>query len=304
MYKKNAKVFIPDKRNTIGQSLKATWLSAAKITAVMLRLDLLHPEVSGNKWFKLKYNFEAALRQQKDTVLTFGGAHSNHIAATAAAARLFKLNSIGIIRGDITQNGNPTLSRAVKNGMRLHFMGRAAYRHKDDNAFMQELQNKYPQAFLIPEGGKNDYGIKGAGEILQLCPQSDFTHICCPVGTGTTLTGLIASTRPEQEVIGFCALKKADEQRAFIKEKLRHQPVHARWQMRADDHFGGFAKRTKTLDDFMTAFQQECSIELDFIYTAKMVFGIKKLVDACYFPSGSKLLIIHTGGLQGNISTL
>lgn len=296
----NDNVITPGRRPAMLQPLQTTWLSAAGITAAMLRLDTLHPEVSGNKWFKLKYNFKAALRQQKDTVLTFGGPRSNHIAATAAAARLFRIKSIGIIGGGITRTDNPTLSTAVRNGMRLHFIGREAYRRKEDQAFIAELQNKYPEAFVIPEGGKNDYGIKGAAEILQLCPTPDFTHICCPVGTGTTLAGLISSAQPQQQIIGFCALKKADEQRSFIKEKLIDQVKQARWQVFTDDHFGGFARRPKMLDDFMGAFQQECDIELDFVYTAKMVFSIKKLVEARYFSPGSKLLLIHTGGLQGN----
>lgn len=282
------------------QPLKTVWLSSTQTEAVMLRLDLLHPQVSGNKWFKLKYNIEAAIQQNKDTILTFGGVRSNHIAATAAAARYFKIKSVGIIRGEAIQADNPTLQHATKNGMQLHFISREAYRHKATDPFLQELQNKFPRAFIVPEGGNNLLGIKGAGEILQLCNTSHFTHICCPVGTGTTLAGLIAAARPSQEIIGFSALKKAKDQCAFIERYLSTMPDHAGWKINTDYHFGGFAKRSKQLNDFMLDFYTECDVELDFVYTAKMMFGIKDLVEQKYFPSGSKLLIIHTGGLQGN----
>lgn len=290
--------------NVILQPLKTKWLSSGNTEAAILRLDLLHPQVSGNKWFKLKYNISEAIRQQKTTLLTFGGARSNHIAATAAACKLFKLKSIGIIRGDRTEADNPTLSPAAENGMELHFISRADYRKKEDISFLKALQHRFPQALIVPEGGNNLLGFKGTKEILPLCNISGFTHICCPVGTGTTLAGLIATAQPHQEVVGFSALKKTEEQKQRIHTYLTKEASLPRWQINTDYHFGGFARRNAELDRFMNAFQKETGTELDFIYTAKMLFGIKDLVEKNLFQKGSSILIIHTGGLQGNISRI
>lgn len=289
-----------DEARILLQPLKASWLSYNGIEASLLRLDLLHPEISGNKGFKLKYNIEAAIREGKNTILTFGGPYSNHIAATAAACKLLGLKSIGLIRGEPFSVNNFTLTRAKKHGMQLRFMTREQYRHKEAAAFLKRLQMDFPQAFIVPEGGNNIDGVKGAREILRVHDTTGFTHICCPVGTGTTLAGLIAEAKTAQKILGFSALKKTDEQIMAIKQYLEDAPAHAEWQIIMEYHFGGFARKTETLLAFMKAFEQQHGIPLDFIYTAKMLFGIKELVRKKKFPAGSKLLLIHTGGLQGN----
>lgn len=280
------------------QPLKTDWLLSANVSAAMLRLDLLHPEVSGNKWFKLKYNLEKALGMRKNTILTFGGARSNHIAATAAACRLSGLKSVGMIRGE--QADNPTLAHARAEGMQLYFMSREQYRNKKDPTFLKRLRERFPEAFILPEGGNNSWGIKGAGEILHTCETKTFTHICCPVGTGATLSGLIAQAESSQKILGFSALRKADEQRSTIKAYLKTLPNHTLWEIITEYHFGGFAKKTQTLLNFMEAFRIEHGVPLDFVYTAKMLFGIRDLAEKGRFPPGSRILLIHTGGLQGN----
>ncbi len=290
----------PDYSRIKLQPLKTTWLSAAKAEAAMLRLDLLHPDISGNKWFKLKYNIEAALQQNKKTLLTFGGARSNHIAATAAAASLFGLKSIGIIRGEATQKENPTLKRAQAQGMTLQFIGYSDYRRRSDSSFLKQIQEKFPHTFMIPEGGNNDLGIKGAKEILKCCDTSTFTHLCCPVGTGSTLAGIISQSNSEQSTLGFCALKKDEEQRTVIQNYLDQHNIKREWNIFSQYSMGGFAKKPKVLIEFMHSFEMQHHIPLDVIYNAKMLFGIKHLVEQKYFPAGSRILIIHTGGLQGN----
>jgi len=289
----------PDYTQIKLQTLKTSWLSSAGVEAAILRLDLLHPEISGNKWFKLKYNIEAALQQQKDTLLTFGGNRSNHIAATSAAAPKFGLKSIGIIRGAASKN--LTLERAQQHGMELKYISRTEYRKRNRPSFIKDIQTAYPQAYIIPEGGNNDLGIKGAEEILELCTASKFSHICCPVGTGSTLAGIISRTNHNQQVLGFCALKKANEQRAMVSNYVRSYFTHGNWEITTDYSLGGFAKKTQVLEKFIQDFKAECHIPLDFIYNAKMIWGIKDFIQNGHFPPGSKILIIHTGGLQGNL---
>src|SRR5699024_1094747 len=165
----------------------------------------------------------AALQHKKSTLLTFGGARSNHIAATAAAAALFGLKSIGIIRGEATQKENPTLKRAQAQGMTLQFIGYSDYRRRNTPSFLQNIQENFPHAFILPEGGNNDLGIKGAKEIMDCCNTSAFTHICCPVGTGSTLAGIISKTSPKQYVLGFCALSKNNEQENVVQHSLQQQ---------------------------------------------------------------------------------
>lgn len=284
------------------QPLQTSPLVAAEVEAVMLRLDLLHPTISGNKWFKLKYNLKAAVEQGKDTILTFGGARSNHIAATATACRILGLKSIGIIRGNVFDN--PTLTHAKKEGMRLFSISRAAYKNKEEAAYLRELNARFPNAYIIPEGGNNKLGIKGAEEILSLHDTQSFTHICCPMGTGATLAGLVTAAEKFQKVLGFSALRKADDQRLAIKKQVENIQDPADWEILTNYSFGGFAKKTKTLTDFMDSFYQKTGIPLDFVYTAKMMFGITDLVEKEQIPPLSRLLILHTGGLQGNKSAI
>lgn len=260
------------------------------------REDLLHPEVSGNKFRKLKYNLLDALNTGCKTVLTFGGAYSNHIAATAAACRLLGLNSIGVIRGEELCNkfhGNPTLKKASDDGMQLKFVSRSDYRLKDQESFIEVLQREFGDFYLIPEGGTNVLAVKGTQEILKSFDK-DFDYICSAVGTGGTLAGLINSSYSNQKVLGFPALKGD-----FLTQEVKRFVTKDNWDLVSDYHFGGYAKTTEELMSFINCFYKEQQILLDPIYTGKMLFGIIDLIKKGYFKSNSKILAIHTGGLQG-----
>jgi 1-aminocyclopropane-1-carboxylate deaminase len=256
----------------------------------------IHPEVSGNKFRKLKYNLEAAIREGFGGVLTFGGAFSNHIAATAAAGKLLDISTVGIIRGEELDKDidlNPTLSYAKASGMDLEFISRAAYRNKNEVSFLKSLNIKYPNFYIIPEGGTNARAVRGCSEILTE-KDRDFDVICCAVGTGGTISGLINSSLPHQKIIGFPALKGA-----FLNEDIRKFAQHSNWELCPDYSFGGYAKVNQELIQFINQFKIDFGIPLDPVYTAKMMFGIDDLVKKGFFSRSTKILAIHTGGLQG-----
>ena len=260
------------------------------------REDMAHRIVSGNKLRKLKYNLLEAAAQNQHQLLTFGGAFSNHIAAVAAVGKLNKIKTIGIIRGHELLNSidqNPTLRFAESCGMQLDFISRTDYRNKMDACFIQKLQQKWGSFYLIPEGGTNALAVQGCAEIL-LESDSDFDFICCAVGTGGTISGLINAAKNHKKVLGFPALKGD-----FLREEICKFATNQHWDLISDYHFGGYGKVTVELIDFINRFYIETGIPLDPIYTGKMVFGVVDLIQKNYFPEGSKILIIHTGGLQG-----
>jgi 1-aminocyclopropane-1-carboxylate deaminase len=260
------------------------------------REDLIHPEVSGNKFRKLKYNLLEAENQHKDTLLTFGGAFSNHIAATAAAGKEFGFKTIGIIRGEELagdMEANPTLSYAHSCGMHLEFISREAYRKKDSEEFIQALRLKFEDFYLLPEGGTNSLAIKGCEEILT--PEdSDFDYICVPVGTGGTMAGIINATEPYQQVIGFSALKGD-----FLNKEVSSYVTKNNWEVTDAFSFGGYGKVNAGLICFINNFKKETGIPLDPVYTGKMMYGITELAKAGKFKKKSRILAVHTGGLQG-----
>ncbi len=265
------------------------------VSLFIKRDDLLHPHISGNKFRKLKYNLVAAKAQNKTKLLTFGGAFSNHIVAVAAAGKEFGFETVGLIRGEelATQiEVNPSLKFARDCGMELEFISRENYRQKNDSALLLHWQKKYGDFYLLPEGGTNDLAIKGCEEILSAADQYDF--ICCAVGTGGTISGLINSAQPHQKIIGFPALKGD-----FLQEDIRNFTHNKNWELNTDYHFGGYGKITPELIRFMNDFNAQHQIPLDPIYTGKMVFGVLDLIQKKYFPKGSRILLIHTGGLQG-----
>lgn len=260
------------------------------------REDLIHPLVSGNKFRKLKYNLAHAKAGSHQTLLTFGGAFSNHIAAVAAAGKAIGMQTIGIIRGEELSakiSDNPTLQFAKDCGMRLEFVNREVYRNKTDAAFIQNLHDQFGRFYLIPEGGTNEAAVLGCEEILAES-DADFDFICCPVGTGGTISGLINSARPHQKILGFPALK-AD----FLNEEIRKFARNQNWDLVTGYHFGGYAKIDQDLIRFINRFYKETGIALDPVYTGKMIFGVMDLIRRDYFPEGSRILAIHTGGLQG-----
>ena len=264
------------------------------------RLDLIHPQISGNKFFKLKYNLLAAQQQGFSQVLTFGGAFSNHIAATAFAAQHFGFQSIGMIRGEelASQQFNPTLQTAQDLGMQLNFVSRTKYRLRHQAEYLQQLQQQYPQAFIIPEGGSNALAIQGTQEILSPDDLENYDVICCAVGTGGTLAGIIESSSEQQHVLGFSALKGD-----FLKHDIQQWTDKSNWSLTDAYCCGGYAKITPKLLQFMQQFEQQHHIPLEQVYTAKMMMGLLDLIQYHHFPAHTRILAIHTGGLQGKLKT-
>ena len=260
------------------------------------REDKIHPFVSGNKYRKLKYNLIEAKKSGFDTLLTFGGAYSNHIAAVASAGRNLGFKTIGVIRGeelfDKIEN-NATLRFAKQCGMQFKFVSREAYRNKTSESFLKNLKEKFGVFYTIPEGGTNALAIKGCEEILT-DKDKTFDYVCCAVGTGGTISGIINSSDANQQILGFPALKGD-----FLKEDISKFATKSNWKLITEYHFGGYAKINNELISFINSFKKDCEIPLDPVYTGKMLFGIFNLIEKNYFPKGSKVLAIHTGGLQG-----
>lgn len=277
------------------------------INLLVLRTDLNHPTISGNKWFKLKYNLQEAKQQNIKTVLTFGGAFSNHIAATAAAAKEYDFNSIGIIRGEEYPELNPTLKFATECGMKLHYVSRTLYHDKEAlNKYVNEI-NSGEDFYLIPEGGSNELGIKGCKEITLSIP-IDFDYICTACGTGATMAGVILSLKNEQKAIGFQVLKGENyikkEVSNWLNKFTNSNEQKNNWGINEDYHLGGYAKINQELKDFIKQFEHINNIPLDIIYTGKMMYGIYDMIKKGKFKKGETIVAIHTGGLQGNISLM
>ena len=263
------------------------------------REDLLHPIISGNKWRKLKYNLLAAKEAGETTLLTFGGAYSNHIHAVAGAAKEFGFKSIGVIRGEEHLPLNSTLKDAADLGMLFYYLDRTTYRKKHTNEVIESLRNRFGHFYLIPEGGTNELAIKGAAEIVEGI-ENDYDYFCLACGTGGTATGIISGLNGGSEVIGFSVLK-GDFHQQEIKTWLSSigKPELNNWHINLDYHFGGYAKYNKELIEFINDFKENYQIQLDPIYTGKMLFGIFNLIAKGKFPQKAKVLAIHTGGLQG-----
>jgi 1-aminocyclopropane-1-carboxylate deaminase len=260
------------------------------------REDLLHPVISGNKFRKLKYNLLAAKHQNKKILLTFGGAFSNHIVAVAGAGKEFGFETIGIIRGEELQekiNENPSLAVAQQFGMKFVFVSRDAYRLKETPEFLEKMQSQFGDFYLLPEGGTNELAIKGCEEIL-IEPDSEFSYICTSVGTGGTVSGIINGSSSHQNIIGFSSLKGD-----FLQKDIAKFANQKNWTINCEYHFGGYGKVTSELIEFINSFYIQYEIPLDPIYTGKMMFGILDLIQKDFFPPNSKILAIHTGGLQG-----
>lgn len=271
-------------------------LENLEYTLYIKRDDLLHPHVSGNKFRKLRYNLKKAKEENYSALLTFGGAFSNHILAVAAAGKEQGMKTIGVIRGEELRDkiaDNPTLLKAQEFGMVFEFVSREIYRTKNEASFIQYLKQKYGRFYLLPEGGTNDLAVKGCEEILE---ESDieFDFVCCAVGTGGTISGIINSSKVGQQVLGFPALKGD-----FLTEDICKFVTKTNWELVTDYHFGGYAKVTEELVLFINDFYQKYQVPLDPVYTGKMAFGVLDLMQNKKIPKGSKILMIHSGGLQG-----
>lgn len=264
---------------------------------LFLRLEYLnHPGISGNKFRKLKYNLIRMREEGFKTLLTFGGAYSNHVAAVAHAGNVYGINTVAIIRGDEIKHNymkNPTLAKATELGMQLKFVSRKLYREKGSQAMRNALKAEFGEFYLLPEGGTNMLAVKGCEEILHE-EDSVYDIICCPVGTGGTMAGLINSSMDHQTVLGFPALKGD-----FLSKEIRKYVNGNNWRMIHDYHFGGYGKINETLISFINRFKTETNIQLDPVYTSKMLFGILDMRLKGLIPEDKKTLAIHTGGLQG-----
>lgn len=288
-------------QHTPVQQIQVPVAEAAGIQLLIKREDLNHPTVSGNKWWKLKHNLVEARRQKHEALLTFGGAYSNHIFSTAAAARELGLKSIGIIRGEATLPMNPTLTFAKSCGMELKYVSRDEYKHKTEDQFIKSLHEEFGEFYLIPEGGTNALAVKGCAEFSrEVLAGIKFDYLCLAVGTGGTVAGILRGLNRESNVIGFSALKGG----SFLEDEVRNMlsasgddKVHT-WRIETHYHFGGYGKQTRELAEFIAHWDGQ-GVPLDPVYTSKAWYGIVDLTKSGYFKRGSTVLFLHTGGLQG-----
>lgn len=290
-----------EKKYSRTQEIHFSDIADKKVRLFVKREDELHPFISGNKYRKLTYNLLEAKRNNLSTLLTFGGAFSNHIAATAAAGFEHGFKTIGVIRGnelafnlESVLQQNPTLKFAAEQGMQFHFVSRSDYRLKTSEKFIDNLKKLFGEFYLVPEGGTNEFAVKGCEEILNVDDEK-YNFICSSIGTGGTISGIINSIKSNQKVIGFPALKGE-----FLKHEIEKYALNRNnWSINTHYHFGGYAKISSDLIAFINQFKIETKIPLDPIYTGKLMFGIIDLIKKNSFEEGSKILAIHTGGLQG-----
>ena len=283
------------------EKLQLPLLVSKKTEASVLRIDKIHETISGNKWFKLKYYLFEALKENYPGIVTFGGAYSNHILASACAAKMAGLESIGIIRGEEPKQLSHTLLQAKAFGMQIRFVNRECYLKKDTVGFLESLDINFSKYWRIPEGGAGSLGIRGASEILNYAGTGQYTHILCAVGTGTMFAGIINATAASQKIIGVSTLKGMAALSTQLQSLIRPERI-GQWEIIHDYHFGGYAKKSPELFAFMNELYLQTGLPTDFVYTGKLLFGIHHMAANDFFPPGSRLLVIHSGGLQGNIS--
>lgn len=273
-------------------------LITKKLSLAVLRLDKIHPVVSGNKLFKLHYFLEDAVNRSMPGILTFGGPYSNHLVATAFACKTANIRSVGLVRGEKPPTLSATLTSCIDYGMQLHFVSRKDYEQKERPGFIQQLPDCWKNYLVIPEGGYHPTGATGAALIMKFIPH-DTTHICTALGTATTTAGLLAGAAIHQQIIAIPVLKGMMD----IGKRLKYLHQYTdRLHVLNEYHFGGYAKRTPALLQFMNALYAQQPIPTDFVYTAKMMFAVFDSIDKNYFSAGNKIVCIHTGGLQGNTS--
>lgn len=288
------------------QRLQSPLLEQANIQLYVKRDDLIHPQFGGNKWRKLKYNLEYAREKQFDTLLTFGGAWSNHIYATAAAGKYFGFSTVGLIRGEEHKPLNTTLSFAKDCGMQLHYINRAEYRQKAEAAYQNKIKQQFGNVYILPEGGSNSLALRGCAETVKEISneiEKPFDFVCCASGTGATLAGLISAINPGQIAIGFSALKGGEFLNHEVETFLQREKTNSstkNWRIETGFHFGGYAKINDALIQFMSEFQLQYGFALDAVYTGKMFYGLFELIKAKRFKPGTSIIAIHSGGLQGN----
>jgi len=290
---------IIDERLAVIQPLNKVWYKG-KVSAIdMLRLDMLHPVISGNKWYKLRLNLAWAQDHGRQTVVTFGGAWSNHLVATAFAARQFSIKSVGIVRG-AQESLTQTLKDCREYGMELIFVSREDYALRHQPEWAEDMVRHFDEIYIIPEGGANERGRMGAGLINRFI-DDHYTHIILAVGTGTTMAGLRNALPVEQYMMGVVPMKHTGEQTHYISSHTDAGKVGS-WELLAEPLGGGFGKWNEILTGFMNDFYTENKIPLDVVYTSKMMYKVKAMLDDNHFSSCDRILCIHSGGLQGNVS--
>jgi len=281
-------------------------LTDAGLRLIIKREDLNHPLVSGNKWWKLKYNLSEAKQNNFETLLTFGGAYSNHIYATAAAAHELGFKSIGIIRGEETHPLNPTLTFAREKGMHLHYVSRNDYRDKTSPAFIHDMQNRFGKFYIIPEGGTNHYAIKGCIEFAKIISSVPADYVVLPVGTAGTISGIITGLQGAKQIVGIPVLKNG----TFLYDEINHwlkifsSASYGNWSLLTSYHHGGYAKTTPALLQFIAMMKDKHDLPLDPVYTGKLLWAVFEEIKKGNFKRGSTILAIHTGGLQGALNVI
>jgi 1-aminocyclopropane-1-carboxylate deaminase len=300
---------VPDLKNICLDNWNHSIFRQNRLEVDVIRLDKIHPDISGNKWFKLKYYIEKAKQANQLSLASFGGAYSNHLLALAASARLNGFRSIGFIRGEEPSLLSHILVSAKEQGMELRFLSRNDYEQQKRSTSFNQLNvsgsngwSEVNDTLLIPEGGAGAEGVRGSEEILNLVPIEKYTHICVAAGTGTTLAGLLNGSLPGQKLIGVSVLKGGQDLEPMDISWIKKREALDRVHMIQEDHFGGYAKYNGQLLDFMNEIFSESGIPTDFVYTGKLFFSVIRLAEMRLFSPGSRILVLHTGGLQGNRS--
>jgi 1-aminocyclopropane-1-carboxylate deaminase len=275
------------------QKIESDLLTHKSVNLFVKRDDLTNPYIQGNKWRKLKYNLERAQAMKCYTLLTFGGPKSNHIYATAAAGKAFGFKTIGVIRGYENLPLTSTLTFAKEQGMEFVFLSKSEYPDRFSDSFLEQMKLRFGDFFMIPDGGTNEFSLKGVGEMVAEI-EIDFDMLVLGMGTGGTLAGC-AKAAPKKRVIGFSSLlgEGLDED---IKKLIGED--YSNWTINKDYHFGGYAKMTDELASFIASFQQQYDILLDPVYTSKMLYGVMDLISKDYFAQGTTIVVVHTGGLH------
>lgn len=289
-----------DLKKAITQAIEAPFATKNAVAISVLRTDQIHPIISGNKWYKLKYHLQQVAEKGYKGIITFGGAYSNHLVATAYAGKLAGIPTVAVIRGEAPAVLSHTLNDIADYGMKLHFVSRDDYSNKD--VVEISLKEQYPGFFWVPEGGHSALGVKGASEMLASINVSAYTHIACAVGTGTMMAGLMKAALPRQRVCGIPVLKLSPDEPNELESFIRSEAVNDNFELHYGFHEGGYAKKTPELIDFMNQLFKTTEIPSDFVYTGKLFKALFTLIEKGHFPAGSHILAIHSGGLQGNLS--
>ncbi len=273
------------------------------VRLLLWRDDLLNPALPGNKARKLKYNLLQAKAEGHKKLLTFGGAYSNHLAAVAAAGRLYGFETIGLVRGEEHHPLNPTLARCAAEGMQLHYLDRSTYHRRAEPEFLAEMQRQFGPAYPLPEGGTNALALRGVAELIgELRQHTDFDAVAVAAGTGGTLAGLalgLTEAAYPALTVGVAALKGADFLRNEVDALLAAAGcAGGHYELHTDYHFGGYARLPAELRTFIRQFEADFGVLLDPIYTGKLLFGVLDLIEKGHFAPGSIVVAVHTGGLQ------